>query len=226
MWLLNSIGTSRKLRSPPLPSPPPPLLPPLQQPLPLPPSLSTSLSIRFQPAITIGCDASPGESNPFGESTNSLFVSDSLSFSLPLLIFFYSFYRSLSGFLSLSLYFLLFLPSSFLALVFLVLMTLFLSQESLPRERFATEGYSYRFPGAFRPFTPIFFPTPLPSSRHSRLLNVSFWTNSKSALSKVPLENWLNCNLMATSKYTLLPYKTRLLTYIYFVMSAVSIYWN
>lgn len=34
-------------------------------------------------------------------------------------------------------------------------LTLFPSRESLRRKRFAAEGYSYRFPGAFRPFQPF-----------------------------------------------------------------------
>lgn len=111
--------------------------------------LSTSLSIRFQLAITIGCDSSSGESNPFGESTDSLFVPAplSLSFSLsfPLFRFLY--------------------PSS-LSWSARGLMTVLPSRESLPGERFATEGCSYRFPGAFRPFYPPRF--------SPRSFNVSF----------------------------------------------------
>lgn len=40
--------------------------------------------------------------------------------------------------------------------------SLFLRREPLPRERFAAEGYSYRFPGAFRPFQPLPPPPPPP----------------------------------------------------------------
>lgn len=136
-------------RSPPLPAPPPS---PPPSPLSTPP-LSSSLSIRFQPAITIGCDSSPSESNPFGESTNSLFVPDLL---FPL---FLSFPFSAASLLDLSFRSLVLSP---IVPIFPVLMTPFLLREFLPRERFATEGYSYQFPGAIRPF--ILPSVPAPSS--------------------------------------------------------------
>lgn len=64
--------------------------------------------------------------------------------------------------------------SSFFVLALTVLMTVLLSRESLPRERFAIEGCSYRFPGAYRPFNLASH-----SRRHRRELNVSFLTKTR-----------------------------------------------
>lgn len=109
--------------------------------------------LAFKPLSQSDVTPSSGESNPFGQSTSSLFVPGSFS-SLP----FFSFLRRLFSLLS----FCSFLSSLFRAL--LALMTVLLSRESLPRERFAIEGCSYRFPGAFRSFNPASLLAHTPSS--------------------------------------------------------------
>lgn len=130
------------------------------------PSLSTSLSTRFQPAITIGCDSELGR-------IQSVWAE-------------YQFFICSSGFLLLSSIPPLSLLSTvsvpfFCLLVFRLYSGSYdcapLSRESLPRERFAIEGCSYRcFPGCFALLTPHPFSH---SHRHWRQLNVSFLTNSK-----------------------------------------------
>lgn len=104
MWLLNSIGASRKLRSSPLQ--PPPSLPST------PPSLSTSLRLAFNPLSQSEVTPTSSESNPFGQSTSSLFAPGLFSILLSLSLSLRRF-LSLSVFLFLSFAF----PSSFFVLV-------------------------------------------------------------------------------------------------------------
>jgi len=124
--LLNSIGASRKLRSPPpLPSSSSPL-PPSQSP---PAALSTlslpPFRLAFNPPSQLDATSSPGESNPFTESTNSLLVPDPLSlFSARLLLLLPSFFPF---------EFTVFLPSFSLSLSLSLSLCLCLSSSSLSR---------------------------------------------------------------------------------------------
>lgn len=80
-------------------------------------------------------------------------------------------------------------PSSFIP-VLSALMTVLLSRESLPRERFAIEGCSYRFPGVFRPFNPASFLAFAPSSmpaQHLILNELESGTNSRKYQWKIDL---------------------------------------
>lgn len=128
MWLLNSIGASRKLRSSPLQ--PPPSLPST------PPSLSTSPRLAFNSLSQSEVTPTSGESNPFGQSTSSsLFApgpfSILLSFSLSLRRF-----LSLSVFLFLSFAF----PSSFFVLVLLTLYDCTLLARIFPKGKIRYRG--------------------------------------------------------------------------------------
>lgn len=117
---------------------------------------------RFQPPFRFAfnplsqSDVTRARANPIRsererESADSLFVPASLSLSFPLSYPLFPF-----------LY-----PSS-LSWSARGLMTVLPSRESLPGERFATEGCSYRFPGALRPF---YFPRSLPALVQRLILN-------------------------------------------------------
>lgn len=97
---------------------------------------------------------------------------------------------STSIFLSLSFPF----PPSFFIPVLSALMTVLLSRESLPRERFAIEGCSYRFPGVFRPFNPASFLAFVPSSvpaQHLIFNKLESGTNSRKYQWKIdPIAPW------------------------------------
>lgn len=113
--------------------------------------------LAFKPLSQSDVTPSSGESNPFGQSTSSLFVPGPFSF-LPssFSVAFFRFCLSVPFFR---------LPVFLLySGALLALMTVLLSRESLPRERFAIEGCSYRFPGAFRSFNPASLLAHTPSS--------------------------------------------------------------
>lgn len=157
VWLLNSIGTSRKFRSP----------------------LSaafTDLPFDLLSTPPSQCDSSPGESNPKREREYRFFICTWCPFSLP----------------SFPL-----IPSFFISFLFVLirLMTVLLSRKSLPRERFATEGCSYRCPGAFRPFCP-----PLSTSHSEQARNRR--VTHESVIGKL---TWLSAIILEYILYTALP---------------------
>lgn len=170
MRLLNSIGTSRKLRSLPPPSPSPSAATTaLSTPLPSP--SFDSLSTRYHNRMRLEPRRIQSVQGEYQFFTCSCRPSFALSASLPFLLLPFPFlpipflFRELSTSPCLSFHsvfsFLFFVP------VALVLMTPLLSRESLPGERFATEGCSYRFPGAFRPFAFPLSSVPLAASAPS-----------------------------------------------------------